>query len=33
MSMTTEPDLDRPPGLSEAAIADIPRTTLAGLEE
>ena len=29
----TEPDLDRPPGLSEAAIADIPRTTLAGLEE
>ena len=29
----TEPDLDRPPGLSEAGIADIPRTTLAGLEE
>ena len=29
----TEPDLDRPPGLSEAAIADVPRTTLSGLEE
>ena len=29
----TESDLDRPPGLSEAAIAGIPRTTLAGLEE
>ena len=29
----TEPDLDRPPGLSEAAIADIPRTSLSGLEE
>ena len=29
----TESDFDRPPGLSEAAIADIPRTTLAGLEE
>ena len=29
----TEPDLDRPPGLSEAAIADIPRTTLSSLEE
>ena len=28
----TESDLDRPPGLSEAAIAGIPRTTLAGLE-
>ena len=28
----TEPDLDRPPGLSEAAIADVPRTTLSGLE-
>ena len=29
----TEPDLDRPPELSEAAIADVPRTTLSGLEE
>ena len=28
----TEPDLDRPPGLSEATVADIPRTTLSGLE-
>ena len=28
----TEPDLDRPPRLSEAAVADIPRTTLSGLE-
>ena len=28
-----ETDLDRPPGLSEAAIADVPRTTLSGLEE
>ena len=28
----TEQDLDRPPGLSEAAVADIPRTTLSGLE-
>ena len=27
----TEPDLDRPPDL-EAAVADIPRTTLSGLE-
>ena len=25
--------LDRPPGLSEAAIADVPRTALSGLEE
>ena len=28
----TEPDLDRISGLSEAAIADVPRTTLSGLE-
>ena len=28
----TEPDLDRPAGLSEATVADIPRTTLSGLE-
>ena len=28
----TDPDLDRPPDLSEAAVADIPRTTLSGLE-
>ena len=28
----TEPDLDRPPGLSEATVADIPRTTLSGLK-
>ena len=28
----TELDLDRPPELSEAAVADIPRTTLSGLE-
>ena len=28
----TEPDLDRCSGLSEAAVADIPRTTLSGLE-
>ena len=28
----TEQDLDRPPRLSEAAVADIPRTTLSGLE-
>ena len=27
----TEPDLDRPPRLPEAAIADVPRTTLSGL--
>ena len=27
-----EPDLDRISGLSEAAVADIPRTTLSGLE-
>ena len=28
----TESDLDRPPDLSEAAVADIPRTALSGLE-
>ena len=28
----TEPDLDRRPGLSEAAVADIPRTTLSGVK-
>ena len=28
----TEQDLDRPAGLSEAPVADIPRTTLSGLE-
>ena len=30
--LADEEDLDRNPGLSEAAIADVPRTTLSGLE-